>query len=117
MQGAFICGFREEEAASLQSWLGEMEPGFAVNCATDEGMRQSVQEAVYSPDGSEVRRVTWQQTFTLSPRICIFSGLSGHEQIAIIEAWGAFAGCPTPIFASVVPRIMEAQMRTLLQVR
>ena len=64
----------------------------------------------------EMRVEAWEQTRTLCPRICILSGLTGEEQIAIAEAWEEFAGSPTPFFAAAVPNSLGENVKTILQV-
>jgi len=58
----------------------------------------------------------WQQTTTLMPRICLLSGLSGAEQIAVAEAWADYAGSPSPFFAAAVPNSLDQPVRAVLQV-
>jgi hypothetical protein len=64
-----------------------------------------------------MRVEAWQQSRTLCPRICVMSGLSGEEQIAIVEAWDDFAGSPAPFFAAAVPNSLGEQVKTILQVQ
>jgi hypothetical protein len=44
------------------------------------------------------------------------SGLTGEEQIAIVESWEEFAGSPAPFFAAAVPNSLGEGLKTILQV-
>jgi hypothetical protein len=58
----------------------------------------------------------WEQSRTLCPRICIMSGLTGEEQIAIADSWEEFAGSSAPFFAAAVPNSLTESLKTILQV-
>eukprot|EP00892_Ulva_mutabilis_P009661 jgi/Ulvmu1/7067/UM033_0127.1 len=114
-RGVLLAGFSEQDAKAAAEWMREMEPDFRINHVTDDMMGELLSTALYDPNNQEMRVESWQQTTTLMPRICLMSGLSGAEQIAVANVWDKYAGSPTPFFAAAVPNSLSQPVRTVLQ--
>ena len=79
-----LIGFGLEDAEALTAALREMEPGFRVACASDAMMAQPLCEALYEgvrDDWVSVREAAWAQTDIISPRVLLWSGMTGEEQV------------------------------------
>jgi hypothetical protein len=64
----------------------------------------------------EMRRIPWSTMSYESPRICVMSGMTGEEQVAVASVWERFAGSKGPIFGAVVPNIANKPLRAVITV-
>jgi hypothetical protein len=63
-----------------------------------------------------MRMIPWAEMAFDSPRICVMSGLTGEEQVAVAGVWERFAGSKQPIFGAVVPNITNKPVRAVITV-
>jgi hypothetical protein len=50
VQGVLLVNLPEKEFTSAHDWFQEMEPGFAVSCATDGFLDTPLEEALFDDD-------------------------------------------------------------------
>lgn len=63
-----------------------------------------------------MRMQTWQRISFQSPSVCIMSGMSGEEQVAVAEVWQQFVGSAPPIFGAVLPKTAKQTVRAVIKV-
>ena len=63
-----------------------------------------------------VRMQAWERISFQSPSVCIMSGMSGEEQVAVAEVWQQFVGSTPPIFGAVLPQTAKQPVRTVVKV-
>ena len=106
-QGLLLIGMDDKDCAAVQRWFEQMEAGCVVSCCpaallADGTLRQAVQ------DGDVLPERPWQQHPPETPPIAFFSGMSGEEQVALIEGWAEHTGLEAPAFASGEPAARSA---------
>lgn len=105
-QGLLLIGMGEDECAAVASWFHSMEPGFVVACCpaallAQGSLRQALGgEGAGGPPPPALPQWAWEAQPRDAPPVAFFSGMSGEEQVGLMEAWGEHTGLQAPAFAS-----------------
>lgn len=91
-----------DDCAAVQRWFDAMEPGLVASCCpaallADGTLGQAVGE------GAALQRRPWERQPAGAPPLVFLSGMSGGEQVALIEAWAEHTGLQAPAFAAGEP--------------
>lgn len=121
-RGLLLVGFSEQECAAVQSWFQRMEPGFVVTpCPAALLASGTLGDALGSADGGDAGGAAaalperhWEAPLAGTPPVAFFSGVSGEEQVALMEAWSDCTGLDAPAFASATPSILSKPLARLL---
>lgn len=95
-------GLPQADCGAVQAWFGQMEPGFVVSpCPAALVAGGTLREAVGgAPDAAALPARAWELPPAGTPPVAFFSGLSGEEQVALMEGWTEHTGLEAPAFAS-----------------
>ncbi|KAI7845953.1 hypothetical protein COHA_000499 [Chlorella ohadii] len=94
-----------------------MEPGFVVApCSAALLSSGMLSDALGSADGSgaAIPERSWEALPAGTPPVAFFSGISGQEQVALMEAWADCTGLDAPAFASVTSGTLDKPLARLL---
>lgn len=99
-RGMLLVGFSQQDAAAVQQRLDAIEPGFvAAPCPAALLGDGTLGGALGG--GAAVPQHAWEAAPAGTPPVAFFSGMSGEEQVALMEAWGEATGLDAvPAFAS-----------------
>jgi hypothetical protein len=89
----------EEDCLAVWTWLQLMEPGFVVACCPPDLLAAGSLRAAVG-DGPAMAEHAWERQPADAPPIAFFSGLTGEEQVALMEGWQEHTGLQEPAFAS-----------------
>ncbi|KAI3424265.1 hypothetical protein D9Q98_009619 [Chlorella vulgaris] len=112
-RGLLLIGMSEEDCLAVWTWLQLMEPGFVVACCPPGLLAAGSLRAAVG-DGPAMAEHAWEQQPADAPPIAFFSGLTGEEQVALMEGWREHTGLQEPAFASVTPTTLDKQLCALL---
>lgn len=101
-QGLLLVGMSQADCCAVQAWFERMEPGFVVSpCPAGLLAAGTLLEAVGgAADAAALPARPWEAPPPEAPPVAFFSGLSGEEQVALMEGWGEHTGLEAPAFAS-----------------
>lgn len=98
-QGALLIGLGADDCAAVQAWFDAMEPGLVASCCPPALLAGgTLSQAV--GEGAALPRRPWEQQPADAPPVVFFSGMSGEEQVALIQAWAEHTGLQAPAFAA-----------------
>ncbi|PRW61570.1 Vacuolar acid trehalase [Chlorella sorokiniana] len=115
-RGLLLVGFSELDCAAVQAWFRQMEPGFVVApCPAALLASGTLGDALGSGvAAAAIPQQPWEALPAGTPPVAFFSGISGQEQVALMEAWNDCTGLDAPAFASVTPSILDKPLARLL---
>ncbi|PSC74570.1 hypothetical protein C2E20_2336 [Micractinium conductrix] len=123
-----LVGMDEADCAAVADWFRSMEPGFVVSpcpaallTAPGATLRQAVEGSGGSggsggatADAAALPAREWKAPPGDAPPVAFFSGMSGEEQVAVMEGWAENTGVEAPAFAAVTPTILDKPLSRLL---
>ena len=109
-----LVGMDEADCAAVADWFRSMEPGFVVSpcpaallTAPGATLRQAVEGSGGSggsggatADAAALPAREWKAPPGDAPPVAFFSGMSGEEQVAVMEGWAENTGVEAPAFAA-----------------
>lgn len=106
-RGVLLAGLGEADFQAVAAWFQEMEEGFPVACCPAallaDGSAATLRQAL-GGSGRELPAAlpaaAWEAQPDDAPAVALFSGMSGGEQVAVMEAWSDCTGLPAPTFGS-----------------
>ncbi|KAL4438519.1 hypothetical protein ABPG77_000167 [Micractinium sp. CCAP 211/92] len=115
-RGLLLIGMSQEDCGAVQAWFDQMEPGFIVSpCPSPLPATGTLREAIGGAlDAAALPARPWEAAPAGTPPVAFFSGLSGEEQVALMEGWSEHTGLELPAFASVTPAILDKPLSRLL---
>lgn len=116
-RGLLLIGMSERDCQAVQCWFQQMDPQFVVSCCPSALLASGTLRQALEGDGSNGASLPewpWEQQPADAPPVAFFSGMSGEEQVALMEGWTEHTGLQAPAFASVTSTILDKQLRSLL---
>ncbi|KAL4424134.1 hypothetical protein ABPG75_001435 [Micractinium tetrahymenae] len=115
-RGLLLVGMGEAGCSAVQAWFGQMEPGFVVSpCPATLLAAGTLRQAIGgTAEATALPARAWEAPPADAPPVAFFSGLSGEEQVALMEGWSEHTGLDAPAFASVTPAILDKPLSRLL---
>lgn len=102
-QGLLLIGMSERDCQAVQCWFQQMDPQFVVSCCPSALLASGTLRQALEGDGSNGASLPewpWEQQPADAPPVAFFSGMSGEEQVALMEGWTEHTGLQAPAFAS-----------------